>query len=87
MAPTRNDMLKLIDEEGAWLEFLEQTAWYCRTNNIKIVEKALSLLNLSDSQKLAREVLYLLVSDSDLANTIQGVWEEYPNWWIKKYGN
>ena len=88
MTPTRNDMLRLIDEEGAWLEFLEQTAWYRRTNNVKIVvEKAIDMLALRDAQKIAREVLYRLVTNSDLANTIKGVWEEYPVWWIKKYGS
>jgi hypothetical protein len=96
--PTRKDLLKLIDQEAAWLELLEQTRWFDR-RHIRLMSKQYvssrdkNLLReldeeewLESAEKLAKKILHNIVSTSDLWDTVKGCWEEYPNWWIRKYG-
>jgi hypothetical protein len=97
MTPTRKDLLKLIDQERAWLEFLEQTRWF-DSRNIRLMSKQkissrdMKLIKaldeeewLKSAEKLAKKILHNIVSTRDLWDTVKGCWEEYPNWWIRKY--
>jgi len=79
--PTKKDMIRLIKEEGAYYELLEQFD-NIKKRDWKYVRKARTLNIL---QKRAFEVLQKQDKDT-LGENIVGNWEDYPTWWIKKYG-
>jgi hypothetical protein len=95
MKPTRKDLLRLIDGEGAWLEFLEQTNWFSaalknkspileqfeRAEEIESHRSSLEML-----QRVAKTIIHKKVSTTDLREVVSDWWDEYPPWWLNKYG-
>jgi hypothetical protein len=91
--PTRKDLLKLIDQEAAWLEFLEQVIDVIPRRRLKLsvsdrnlLEKFDDITDLKASQRISKQIIHRIVLTRDLWSTVEGCWEEYPKWWIRKYG-
>jgi hypothetical protein len=83
----RADLLRLIDEEQAWLEFLIHTKWFNNKPAQSSLRRNMQNMELTRAQNYARVLIRDEVPTNDLLDMVIKVWEEYPAWWIKKYGH